>query len=105
MFDWQEVVRRVGRSRTDFTLITWDDKFGLGKGIRLKCNCCGAWAQQIIYYEALDYAYDPDEVFADVIERLTIFLLRVDTTTGSRNADRRTVAGSGKYPPQKEVSA
>lgn len=92
--DWEEIVHHIGRSRTDFTLKTWDEHLTDTKIIRLICNCCGAWCQQAIPYEVLGDSYYLDLFFTDTIEQLVRFMLRVDDI-GGRYADRRTIAGSG----------
>lgn len=77
--DWQAIVIRLGRSRIDFKLSEWDDDIRDVIVIRLTCNCCGAWAEDRIAYEALERAYYPYLVIADSIERLTRFMLGVNT--------------------------
>lgn len=92
MVDWQEIVRGVGRSRTDFTISERDEMLACSKVIRLTCNCCSAWVERRINYETLERVYYPDHVLADTVEYLVRFMLNVNT--GGLNADRRTIARS-----------
>lgn len=95
MVDWQAIVRKVGRSRTDFTITTWDDEKLYGKIIRLTCNCCGAWVQRQVPDEVFVRAYYPEEVYEYVIRELIHFMLRIDTERPfASNADRRPIEGS-----------
>lgn len=77
--DWQAIVRQIGRSRIDFTISEWDDQMTATKIIRLTCNCCGHWAQQSVDYEFLMFVHQTEPALVDVIERLTLFMLSVNT--------------------------